>query len=196
MLERREVDPDTVDLLIGLAVGSDQDGLVAENAVTLAEAPKVAGSRVWGLWDGSVPVGLMAMVHPHEYDRHGPGDDVNAAYLWRLMIAGEHQGKGYGQAAVAEAMAVTRGWGLSRLVATIANVGHSNMGFYERLGFRRTGRIVDSEVEIAIDMSRPGTRVRSKQSFYVKCLAACASSAALKSAVARRAARASAIRVA
>lgn len=152
MLERRAIDPETVGLLVGLAVGPGQDGLVAENAVTLAEAPTVPGSRVWGLWDGQVPVGLMAMVHPHEYTDHRPGDDAEAAYLWRLMIDAGQQGRGYGRAAVAEAKAVAREWGLPRLVATVADVAHSNIAFYERLGFRRTGRIVEGEVEITTDL--------------------------------------------
>lgn len=152
MLERRSVTRETVRLLAELSVRPDQHGLVAPNAITLAEAPFETGSQVWGLWDGAVAVGLMAMVHPDLYPWHGPGDDRQAAYLWRLMIADGYQGRGYGRAAIEQAMAVTREWGLPRLVAGVATEAHSNIGFYEHLGFRRTGRVVEADMEIVIDL--------------------------------------------
>ncbi len=152
MLERREVTRDTVRALIRLKVRADQADLVSANSVTLAQAPYEPGSVVWGLWDGDTPVGLMAMVHPHEYPFHEPGDDAEAAYLWRLMIAADFQGKGYGRAAIAMAVQQARDWGRPRLTASVADEPHSNMGFYEKLGFRRTGRIVDDELEIVTDV--------------------------------------------
>jgi diamine N-acetyltransferase len=150
MLEKRAITRDTLGALLALRVRPDQPGLVADNAVTLAEAPFETGSRVWGLWVGEVPVGLMALVHPDEFQWHDAGDDTEAAYLWRLMIDRNHQGKGLGRAAIALALQVARDWGKPRLVASVSNVPHSNIGFYERLGFRKTGRIVEGEVEIVI----------------------------------------------
>lgn len=148
MLEKRDITRDTVAALIDLRVRDDQPGLVSDNVRTLAEAPYETGSRVWGLWDGDVPVGLFAMVHPDEYQWHLPGDDTEAAYLWRLMIDRNHQGKGYGRAAIGLALQVARDWSRPRLVSAVSNVPHSSLGFYERLGFRTTGRIVEGEVEI------------------------------------------------
>ena len=152
MIERRAIDRDTVHVIRKLDVHPTQRDLVAPNVVTLAEAPYETGSRVWGLWDGDIAVGLMAMVHPGEYLWHRPGDDTEAAYLWRLMIAADHQGKGYGRGAIEQALDVTRSWGLPRLVASVVDAAHSNMAFYERLGFRRTGRIVEGEIEITRDV--------------------------------------------
>jgi diamine N-acetyltransferase len=152
MLELRRVDRDTVRKLIALDVRPAQRDLVSPNAVTLAQAAYEAGSRVWGLWEGDVPVGLMAMVHPHEYPFHEDGDDREAAYLWRLMIDANHQGKGYGRAALDAAVAQTRAWGLPRIVATVADVPHSNISFYQRYGFRCTGRVIGDEVEITLNI--------------------------------------------
>lgn len=152
MLERRVIDRDNVGALIALRVRADQCDLVADNAVTLAEAPFETGARVWGLWEGQVPVGLLAMVHPDEFLWHDAGDDRRAAYLWRLMIAAEHQGKGLGRAAIEEVLRVARDWHLPRVVAGVADRANSSLGFYERLGFRRTGRMVEGEVEIVRDL--------------------------------------------
>lgn len=151
MLERRTITRDSLDALLRLDVRDDQRGLVASNAVTLAEAPFEPGSQVWGLWDGDRAVGLMAMVHPDLYPYHEPGDDRQAAYLWRLMIDRDQQGRGHGRAAIAEALQQTRDWGLPRLACSVANVAHSNLGFYLRQGFRDTGRIVEDERVLTID---------------------------------------------
>jgi diamine N-acetyltransferase len=151
-LERRDVTRDTLWPLIRLEVRPDQRDLVSSNMKTFAEAPFEPGSRVWGLWDGEVPVGLMAMVHPAEYLHFQPGDDREAAYLWRLMIAAPFQGRGYGRQAVAIAVQVARAWGCPRITAGVADVGHSNMGFYERLGFRWTGGYEEGEKVIVMDV--------------------------------------------
>ncbi len=154
MLELRDVDRKTVRALIALDVGPAQRDLVSPNATTLAEAAHEPGSRVWGLWNGDVPVGLMAMIHPGETPFLDEGDDPEAAYLWRLMVDAKHQGKGHGRAALDAAVEQARAWGLPRLVATVADEAHSNIGFYERFGFRRTGRVVGDEVEIVLDLGQ------------------------------------------
>jgi diamine N-acetyltransferase len=151
-LERREVTRDTLWTLIGLEVRADQRDLVSSNIKTFAEAPFEPGSQVWGLWDGDTPVGLMAMVHPDEYPYFQPGDDREAAYLWRLMIAAPCQGRGYGRQAIALAVQVAWDWGCPRITAGVSDVAHSNMGFYERLGFRWTGRYEEGEKVIVMDL--------------------------------------------
>ncbi|MGQ0564138.1 MAG: GNAT family N-acetyltransferase [Gemmobacter sp.] len=152
MLERRVVTRDHLWALINLTVRPDQRDLVSANMKTFAEAPYEPGARVWGLWAGAVPVGLMAMVHPREYPFHRPQDDAEAAYLWRLMIAAGHQGRGYGRDAIAMALQVACEWGCPRLTASVADVTHSNIGFYERLGFRWTGRWDEGEKVIVRDV--------------------------------------------
>ena len=155
MLEKRAVTRDHLWPLIGLSVRHDQQDLVSSNMKTFAEAPFEPGSRVWGLWVDATPVGLMAMVDPREYPFFNEEDDREAAYLWRLMFAVGHQGKGYGRAAIAMALAVARDWGCPRLTSGVADVPHSNMGFYERLGFRWTGRFEQGEKVITRDVSEP-----------------------------------------
>lgn len=151
MLDRRPITRDTLPALLRLDLRDDQRDLVASNAVTLAQAPFEPGSQVWGLWDGDQPVGLMAMVHPDLYPFHEPEDDRQAAFLWRLMIDKAAQGRGYGRAAIDQALAQTRAWGLPRLACSVVDVPHSNLGFYLRLGFRDTGRIAEGERVLTID---------------------------------------------
>ncbi len=76
------------------------------------------------------------------------GEDPAAVHMWRLMIAAEQQGKGYGKAAIAEAVAQTRAWGFQKLGTSVVDSPDSNIGFYESLGFRRTGGFVDDEIAL------------------------------------------------
>jgi diamine N-acetyltransferase len=152
MLEKRLVTRDHLWPLINLTVRPDQHDLVSSNMKTFAEAPFEPGSRVWGLWVGETPVGLMAMVHPREYPYHEEGDDVEAAYVWRLMIAADHQGHGYGRTAIGMAVAVARYWGCPRITLGVSPASHSAQQFYEKMGFRSTGRIVEEDLIMTRDV--------------------------------------------
>lgn len=94
MPQRRAVTRDHLLPLIRLPVRDDQREPVAQNVMTFAQVPYDPGSCVWGLRDDETPVGLMAMVNPHEYPYRDEGDDTGAACLWRLMIDAAHQRKG------------------------------------------------------------------------------------------------------
>jgi diamine N-acetyltransferase len=152
LLELRPVERDHVRPLIGLRLAEGQEGQVADNATTLAQAAYETGSQVWGLWVGEEPVGLVAMIDMRAYPWVEPADDPESAYLWRLLIDARQQGRGYGQAAVAGAVEVARGWAVPRLTASVVDRPGGAMGFYERLGFRRTGRLLDGEVVIELDL--------------------------------------------
>jgi diamine N-acetyltransferase len=153
MLDRRPVERDHLAALFALSVRADQQGLVAPNVRTIAQAAYEPGSYVWGLWEGQIAVGLMAVIHPGESPHLDPTDDPQAAYLWRLMIGADHQGKGHGRAAIGHLVAIARAWTLPRIAASVVDAPHSNLGFYERLGFRWTGRITDGEKVIAMNVA-------------------------------------------
>jgi diamine N-acetyltransferase len=151
-LEARPVTRETLWPLISLSVRDDQRDLVSSNMKTLAEAPYEPGSVVWGLWYGDTPVGLMAMVDPAGVRLHGPRLMPGAAYLWRLMIAADRQGRGYGGQALNLAVATARGWDASHLVTGVNDVPHGNRGFYERHGFRDTGVVEADDLLLILDL--------------------------------------------
>ena len=148
-LERREVSRDHLRALFDLKVRKDQAGLVAPNEITLAQAAyEGKGAYVWGLWADGIAIGLIAMIHPREYQDLEEDDDPDAAYIWRLMIGADHQGKGFGHAALDIAAQQARDWGLPKVALTVVDSPNGAIPFYERAGFRKTGRIVDGEVEM------------------------------------------------
>ncbi|MEO1680952.1 MAG: GNAT family N-acetyltransferase [Pseudomonadota bacterium] len=149
MTERRDVTRDHLRTLFRLKVKPEQDGQVAPNAITLAQAAYEPGGYVWGLWDGDAPVGLMAMIHPLESP--DTSEDLrDAAYVWRLMIDAAHQGAGHGRAALREVALQAQAWGMPRVALSAVETELGAIPFYERFGFVRTGRIVHGEVEFVV----------------------------------------------
>ncbi|MDP3130146.1 MAG: GNAT family N-acetyltransferase, partial [Bacillota bacterium] len=78
------------------ALSDAQKKCVASNVKSLAQA-YVNLNDAWprAVYHGEEPIGFI-MLHLHP-DDHIPEADRPAMYLWRLMIAGPHQGKGYGK---------------------------------------------------------------------------------------------------
>ena len=146
MLERREITRDHLRPLFRLKVTDAQQDQVAPNEFSLAEQAYEPASQAWGLWDGDILVGFMSMIDMSRYPHREDADDPESAYIWRLLIGKEFQGKGYGRAAIEQAAEVAQGWGLSKLSLSFVDKEGGAGPFYEKCGFRRTGQIIDDEL--------------------------------------------------
>ncbi|MDG2341197.1 MAG: GNAT family N-acetyltransferase [Paracoccaceae bacterium] len=137
--------------LIKLDVAAHQQGFVAPNAITMAQSLFEPGNEIYGIWEGETPVGLIAVVdmsHPNaDLDED---DDPDGLYVWRLMVAKDQQGKGYGRAAMEFAKQRCRDLGRKQLLLSAVEHDQGAIPFYERLGFTRTGRIVSDEIEMVL----------------------------------------------
>ena len=71
--------------------------MVADNAISLAEA--YCSEAAWppAIYADDTLVGFIMLHIGSDYD---DGIDCPGVFLWRLMIAGPHQGKGYGRKAM------------------------------------------------------------------------------------------------
>ena len=79
---------------------------------------------------------------------------VDRAYLWRLLVDRRHQGRGIGTTAIGQLCDLLRRQGCTRLVTSWVDGRGGPRGFYTRLGFVPTGRLVDGEVEAELDLTR------------------------------------------
>lgn len=139
--DRRNLDP-----YLDMTVRPDQEGLVAPNAITVAQCAYEPAGEVWGLADGDTPVGLLAMIDLEEPGAEkDKGDPDNAAYIWRLMIAADHQGKGHGRAAMDLAYGVARDWGRTVMTVSVVEREGSALPLYLKFGLQPTDRIEGGE---------------------------------------------------
>ncbi|MEM0943225.1 MAG: GNAT family N-acetyltransferase [Pseudomonadota bacterium] len=147
MVVFHEVDGHNVRAVCELRVAPGQEGLVSPAAYTLAEAQFEPGAWLRAIYACDRPVGLVAMIDPR-----APSDDTeirtDAAFLWRLMVAEGHQGKGFGSAALSIAAWTARDWGFSRITLTVSPEAGSAQPFYRRHGFELTGRVLFDGTEL------------------------------------------------
>ncbi|GAA1468059.1 GNAT family N-acetyltransferase [Nocardiopsis exhalans] len=144
-----EITDDNFDAAVGVQVRDDQNRFVAPVLRSLAQA-YTNRSTAWPrlLMDGDEAVGfIMVQFAPDEED-----PDFQAE-VWRLNISEKHQGREYGRFAVEGALAEARRRGLSRVTVSWVPGEGSPEDFYLGLGFRKTGRVSDSELiaEIFLD---------------------------------------------
>jgi diamine N-acetyltransferase len=125
-----------------LKVAPGQEAFVAPNAWSLAQAlaeHEIAWPRAIVTEAGEVVGFLMLEIDPDE-------EDGRPFWLWRLMIAADHQRQGFGTAALALALDEVRARGGTEIYTSWLPGEGSPGPFYERLGFVATGELDDEEI--------------------------------------------------
>jgi histidinol dehydrogenase len=146
--EVRPVTDANVDELIGLQTTADQEKFVASVAKSLAQASVRPAGRPLGLYANGRPVGFLLLWD----SRRDPdvSDRTDEVYIWRLMIDARHQRQGHGQAAMRWLLDEARRIGVGRI--GLSHVPENPVGpFYERFGFRYTGKVNDGEHEMVLE---------------------------------------------
>lgn len=142
----REITEKTVTTIIKLSDthSEQQKKMVAPNAVSIAQAH--FSDKAWfrAIYADEEPVGFIML-----YD-----DPKKPEYfLWRLMIAAQYQGKGFGERAVKLLIehVKTRPNARELLVSYVPMEG-GPMGFYHKLGFKENGQIEHDEVVMSLPL--------------------------------------------
>jgi diamine N-acetyltransferase len=136
----REITGETVVQICNLSetLSDQQRKMVAPNARSIAQAHFEPKAWFRAIYADETPVGFIMLYD----DPDGP-----EYFLWRLMVAGPHQGKGYGRRAVEQLVGYVRTRpGAVELLASHVPIEGGPEGFYRKLGFEPTGQVVDSEV--------------------------------------------------
>ena len=146
----REITQDTVRNIIALTVRPEQRHYVASNAVSIAEEYNHQQAWIRAIYAGETPVGLV-MLHDENLRDTPEVEDFYA--LWRLMIDAEHQGKGYGAQAMKLLVEHVKSNPNAAHILTSYKPGeHSPEGFYRKLGFEHTGRVIHGEREMRLKL--------------------------------------------
>lgn len=137
----REVTKETVRQITALDVGPDQRGFVAPNAVSIAEAYFEPKAWFRAIYHGDEPAGFaMIWRDPEQRD----------FYIWRFMVDARFQGKGVGGRALELLLDEARADGVEEVTLSVVPGEGSATGFYERYGFRATGKFEEGEAEMRL----------------------------------------------
>ena len=135
MTHLTNITPDNIDQAIGIMLRPGQEKFVAPVVRSLADAfvHNTAWPRV--IIDGGDVVGfVMGGFDPdNELDFFRCG-------IWRLNVAGQHQGRGYGRVAVQGIIDEARRRGEERLTVMWTPGEGSPQEFYLKVGFAPTGQ--------------------------------------------------------
>jgi diamine N-acetyltransferase len=140
----REVTSETVRAICRLEVRPEQRGYVAPNAVSIAQA--YFEPRAWfrAVYADETPAGFVMLHDDPEKPEY---------YLWRFMIDAEHQGRGYGRAALDLLVDYVRSRpGATELFSSYVPGDDGPGGFYLRYGFVETGEVEGDEVVIRLQL--------------------------------------------
>lgn len=140
----REITPDNWEKIIKLNVRDDQKGFVASNLYSLAEA-KIYPSHVpLAIYAGEQPVGFLMYTYVPERQEW---------WIFRLMIAVEEQGKGFGRAAMRQAITRMRALpGCDRIFISFEPENAPAEQLYRSLGFVPNNEVWGGEVVFRLDL--------------------------------------------
>lgn len=140
----REITGETVRAVCRLEVAPEQRGFVAPNAVSIAQAHFEPKAWFRAVYAGEEPVGFVMLFEDTEKPEY---------YLWRFMVAAEHQGKGYGKRALDLVVERVRGLsGATELLSSYVRGEHGPQGFYLGYGFEETGEVEEGEHVIRLEL--------------------------------------------
>lgn len=140
----REITEDTVIPICKMSdtLSDAQKKMVAHNAVSIAQAHFSKHAWFRAIYAGETPVGFIMLYDNAEEPQY---------FLWRLMVAGPHQGKGYGDQAVRLLIDYVKARpGAKELLVSCGEGEASPEMFYQKLGFRRNGEMEGDEVVLSL----------------------------------------------
>ncbi|MBN2007701.1 MAG: GNAT family N-acetyltransferase [Anaerolineae bacterium] len=126
-----------------------QRRMVADNVRSIAEAHFSESVWMRAVYADETPIGFIMTHTGSDYE---DGIDCPGVFLWRFMIAGPYQGKGYGQRAIEKLIQHLRAMGIPLLYTSCGQGEGSPEGFYRTLGFTPTGGHYDDEIELILHL--------------------------------------------
>jgi diamine N-acetyltransferase len=145
----REITRQTVRQVSLLDVGPGQEGLVAPNAFSIAQAHFQPEAWFRAVYADEVPVGFAMLEDWTQVSGCEPERYEGAPYvgLWRFMIDHRFQKFGFGAQAMRLLIAHARTRpGAKTMLLSFVPKSNNPEGFYARFGFVRTGEEDDGEL--------------------------------------------------
>ncbi len=151
----REVTKDTVRRVSLLDVGPGQDGLVAPNAFSIAQAHFHPEAWFRAIYADDEPVGFAMLEDWTQVPDTPPQLWRDAPYvgLWRFMVDQRYQQLGFGAKALELLIAHARSRTAAKnMLLSFVPKSNNAEAFYQRFGFERTGEMDGEEVVMSLGL--------------------------------------------
>jgi diamine N-acetyltransferase len=140
----REVTAKTVRIICRLEVSEEQKYFVAPNAVSIAEAYFEPKAWFRAIYADDIPVGFVML-----YD----DPDEPDYFLWRYMIDARYQKMGFGKRGLDLLIDYVRTRPGAHVLGVSCHPGEDGPElFYRKYGFALTGRMIDNEAEMKLEI--------------------------------------------
>ncbi len=129
--------------------------MVASNALSIAQAAYSKGAWLRAVMVRDTPVGLVMLLDAEKDPEGAKHREVEpgSLYLWRLMIDFQQQGKGFGEQIMRTVVERAKSMPGIRTVSLSYALSDGNAKpFYERFGFRDTGKVRHGEMEMLLTL--------------------------------------------
>jgi diamine N-acetyltransferase len=137
-----EITADNLRAVMRLEVKPDQEDFVAPNSVSIAEYCYADEAWMRAIYAGGEPVGFVLLSERRAVPRY---------YLWRYMIDGRYQGRGFGARAMQLVIDYVRTLpNATEMYVNYVPAPGGPRDFYAALGFVDTGVDHDGELEMKL----------------------------------------------
>ncbi len=142
----KDVDKTNWDACCNLKLSTKQGGLVAPHMYTIAESEAEPSFVPLAIYAGDTVVGFAM---------YGLDPDDGKYWIYRLMIDVDHQGKGYGKAALKELVKmISKLPDSDEIFAGYKPWNNVAAGLFGELGFERTGEMLSGEFITRLDVKK------------------------------------------
>ena len=143
MIELREITEENFKDCISLSVFDNQKEFVATNLYSLAQA--------WLYYDTSYPFAIYSDNVMVGFIMLGYYELKGVYTIWRFMIDRKFQNKSYGKEALLLAIDFLKNkFNVKEVYLAYKEENYVAEKLYESVGFKRTGEIIDDEMEIRL----------------------------------------------
>lgn len=149
----RTIDRSNVWALARLRVREEQEDLVASDVESILEAYATEQSGAvalpFGIYDEETPVGFLMLGYGELPDEENPEIAKGNYCIWRFMIGGNYQGRGYAKAGMQAALDYIRNWPCGRAECCWLSYEPDNTAarsLYHRFGFEENGETDGDEI--------------------------------------------------
>ncbi len=151
-----EINKDNLRPVLRMNPGAVGERMVATNAVSLAQAAHSSNAWPRVVMADATAVGFVMLLDPTmDVDAaRADKEDLDALYVWRLMIDFKYQNMGFGEQVLRQVIARAKTMpAISKVTLSYVMQDGSAKAFYERCGFHDTGVIDDGEMKMALLLS-------------------------------------------